>query len=64
MIIAENGLTPSPLGPLGGDQYCGIDLEMPARIISDISRCAIAAHPALATKENSADFLGRGSKGK
>lgn len=64
MIIAENGLAPSPLVPLGRDQYRGINLEMTTGIISNILRCAIAAHPAIATKENSADFLRRCSKGK
>jgi len=63
MIIAENGFSPFPLLPLGGDQCWGVNLEMPAGIIRDILRHPIAAHPAIATKENSADFLGRASKG-
>ena len=60
MIIAENPRTAIPLLPFSRDQYCGINLEMPNRIIRDILRSPIPAYLTIAT-EKDPTYLFRGS---
>ena len=64
MIKTEDGLATVSFSPLGINQRPRIYLEMPIRVFGYILGCTAGADPALATKEDSADFLLLGRAGQ
>jgi|GEM_PF-5406879 len=64
MIIAQDRLATPALPPLGIDQYAGVNLEMPVRVVGDIPGCAAGADPAILAKQDAAYFLRRSDTGQ